>query len=720
MNRKIIIPAIWYLLIGSFIVSNSIQSQVLEKSNYKYISPVPNSKYIMPENNIALRHGDRIDEESLQNFGMLVSGSESGRITGKIKLSTDGKTLIFNPNKPFQFSEKIQVKTSGLVKTYKGECIQPVNFSFYITDNIPHLPKDYIWKEELKYHQSFIRNNSGNYSPRNKSINEFNLPEDYPDFSVEVLNNPSVEGYYFIAPFGYWGWFPDATPYLIIHDTTGAPVFYRKLDYEPYDFKLNENGLLSFYYNNWPDSRNYVMNKSFDIIDDYTMQNGYGSDFHEFFMLENGHAFVMDYDPQIVDMSQYVTGGVENATVIGWVFQELDIDKNVVFQWRSWDHFEILDAEGYVDLTASSIDLIHGNSIEVGLDNNLLLSPRNLNEITKIDRNSGEIIWRLEGNNNMFEFINDTLHFSWQHDARILANGNLSLFDNGSYHLDPKFSSTAVYELDEENLTATLTRRLRSDPDVFGVIMGNAQEASNGNIVTGWGSGVPGTTEFNTAGEIVAEYYFESINYRAYRFPFSTTYFELNKDTLDFGYIWHEDELTKNIEVYNNQAEDIELTSYYLHSDIFILENELPLTVPSAESISLQVTFSPSTLGNHTDVLTINSDINSDTLVQRIAQQIRLIGNATEGQGDNDIMDEGNVYLYPNPVDKELILKFSSTGMYDLINLRNIYGQSLIERTIDSKEKIVVNLEKLPSGIYFVYLKKSNNTGNQCYKIIKN
>lgn len=720
MKREITAVVVWFLVIGFCLVNSNVQSQVLEKSNFKYISPAPDSKYIMPQNNIALRHGNKILINSLKNFEILVTGSLSGRIDGEIKLSSDGKTVIFNPNKPFQFSEKIQVKTSGIVKTHKGEHIQPVNFSFYITDDIPDLPKDYIWKEELKFHQSFIRNNSGKYSPRNKSINDYNLPEDYPEFTIEQLNNPTGEGYYFIAPFGYWGWFPDATPYLIIHDTIGVPVFYKRLDYEPYDFKLNENGLLSFYYNNWPDSKNYVMDKSFNIIDSYKMQNGYGSDFHEFFMLENGHAFVMDYDPQIIDMSQYVVGGVEEATVIGWVFQELDIDKNVIFQWRSWDHYEILDSDGYVDLTATSIDLVHGNSIEVGLDNSLLLSPRNLNEITKIDRNTGEIIWRLEGNNNMFEFINDTLHFSGQHDARTLADGKLSLFDNGSYHnMDPQFSSTVVYEIDEENLTATLTRRLRSDPDVFGLIMGNAQETYNGNIVTGWGSGVPGITEFNTEGEIVAEYYFESINYRAYRFPFSTTYFELNKDTLNFGYIWQEDELTRNIEVYNNQAEDIELTSHYLHSDIFILENELPLTIPSSESISLQVTFNPSTTGNYTDVLTLNSDINSDTLVRRIAQQVRLVGNATEGQGNNDLSQEADVILYPNPVKDKLYFEIKPS--YNNVNISIISSQGQVILTMEStnNELHQVDLKHLPHGIYFIKLRMDGFKKQEVYKFVK-
>ncbi len=50
----------------------------------------------------------------------------------------------------------------------------------------------------------------------------------------------------------------------------------------------------------------------------------------------------MSYDPQMVDMSKIVPGGNPNATVTGLIVQEIDENKNVVFQWRSWDHFKLL------------------------------------------------------------------------------------------------------------------------------------------------------------------------------------------------------------------------------------------------------------------------------------------------------------------------------------------------------------------------------------------
>ena len=79
--------------------------------------------------------------------------------------------------------------------------------------------------------------------------------------------------------------------------------------------------------------------------------------------------------------------------VVGLIIEEQDENKNVVFQWRSWDHFKITDATYDIDLTDSVVDYVHGNAIEVDDDGNLLISSRHMDEVTKIDRQTGEIIW---------------------------------------------------------------------------------------------------------------------------------------------------------------------------------------------------------------------------------------------------------------------------------------------------------------------------------------
>jgi len=202
-------------------------------------------------------------------------------------------------------------------------------------------------------------------------------------------------------------------------------------------------------------------------------------------------------------MSVVVPGGNPNATVIGLVIQELDENKNVVFQWRSWDHIAITDAV-HEDLTAVTVDCVHGNAIELDNDGNLMISSRHLSEITKISRTTGNIIWRLGGIHNQFTFINDPLGFSYQHHIRRIANGNITLFDNGNYHPTP-FSRAVEYSLDEINKTATLVWQYRNFPDIYGFAMGSAQRLKNGNTLISWGSANPTMTEVTPSGEKVLE-----------------------------------------------------------------------------------------------------------------------------------------------------------------------------------------------------------------------
>ena len=198
-----------------------------------------------------------------------------------------------------------------------------------------------------------------------------------------------------------------------------------------------------------------------------------------------------------------------------------------------------------------------------------------------------------------------------------------------------------------------------------------------------------------------------------------TNYFITNVDSLYFE-VNLQDSLINEVEIYNTNEFEIEITSVYNSNTFFDAVTEFPILVPAKESRIMLIKFAPDQTGVYQDVLTINSDINNDTLVQRIAQQVYLIGNATEGQGYKDLTDDTKVMIYPNPIDEELVIEFPAKNFKGIIQLYNIYGQKVIERAIDNSQKIELNTESLAPGVYFVYLNKLINSANQCYKIIKN
>lgn len=231
----------------------------------------------------------------------------------------------------------------------------------------------------------------------------------------------------------------------------------------------------------------------------------------------------MSYDPQIVNMSQIVQGGDTAALVTGLIIQELDENKNVIFQWRSWDHFRITDAT-HENLLDDTIDYVHGNAIDLDHDGHILISSRHLDEITKINRQTGNIIWRLGGKNNQFNFVNDSIRFSHQHSIRKMENGNYLLFDNGNYH-SPPFSRAVEYKLDNIQNTATLVWQYRNSPNTFAFAMGNIHRLENGNTIIGWGSATPTVSEVRPDGLKVFQlsFAFGIFSYRAFRYVWEET-----------------------------------------------------------------------------------------------------------------------------------------------------------------------------------------------------
>lgn len=88
--------------------------------------------------------------------------------------------------------------------------------------------------------------------------------------------------------------------------------------------------------------------------------------------------------------------------------------------------------ESNQNLAFGFIDANHTNSIELDVDGNIIASNRHMNQVNKIDRNTGEFIWRLGGVMNQFTWINEPEPFTYEHDARVLDNGHITVWDNGN------------------------------------------------------------------------------------------------------------------------------------------------------------------------------------------------------------------------------------------------------------------------------------------------
>jgi hypothetical protein len=140
--------------------------------------------------------------------------------------------------------------------------------------------------------------------------------------------------------------------------------------------------------------------------------------------------------------------------------------------------------------------------------------------VYKIDRQSGEVIWRLGGKKSDFEMGPGT-RFAYQHDARRQPDGTITIFDNGDLKIDDQ-SYGIELELDEDEMRATLLRKYPQPEGKICGTQGNVQVLPGGNVFIGWGSN-PHFSEFNREGELLFNASFppEVESYRAFRFPWS-------------------------------------------------------------------------------------------------------------------------------------------------------------------------------------------------------
>ncbi len=711
-SKKILI--LFFLVYSSFIYAQKIYT-----GKFRYISPTPDSKYNSPATNIIIKFSDAFSNYNIDN-SVIVEGSKSGKHQGKIILTEENKTLIFQPYNSFLEGETVTVKLTKNLKSISGVVIPGLIFTFKISKidlnkkimNDPKLYSNLLQKYfqiNIKKLQKVNLEHQKQVNKETFTIQKDSLPSDFPSFGIDSVNNPAP-GYIFYAPILFPGW---ESAYMIISDNYGTPIFYRKMQGAVFDFKKLDNGYLT-YFELGPD-KYYIMDISYNVIDSLYMQNGYLTDLHDIVVLNNKHFLLMSSDYEHVDMDTVVAGGDSNATVIGVVIQELDENKNVVFQWRTWDHYKITDATYDINLLGSTIDYAHCNSIQIDTDGNILLSTRHLDEVTKIDRQTGEIIWRWGGKyckNNQFTFINDPIGFSHQHNVRRIPNGNITLFDNGNLHY-PQYSRVCEYQIDEKNKLATLIWEYKNNPTTFSNAMGDAERLDNHNTFIGWGSGQnPAISEVRADGTIT---YFQTmpatlINYRAFKFPWKTNLIKTTPEELSFGYVSVGSSKIDSLFIINNSAVEIQINGILNRDSAFIMLTSIPISIRPYDSTLVYIMFKPYLNENFFDEL----NLQWNTEEQRIAQVVKLLGTTvTSVETVPNGFDFHLTQNYPNPFNPTTKIEYTiPKASFVTLKVYDVLGREVTTLVNEGKSAGNYNVEfngnGLSSGIYFYKIQAGN------------
>lgn len=267
-----------------------------------------------------------------------------------------------------------------------------------------------------------------------------------------------------------------------------------------------------------------IADQSYTDIAHVKAGNGHEADLHEDQLTPQGTALVTAYYPIRCDLS--AVGGPADGALTDAVFQEIDVKTGLVmYEWTSVDHVAIGESEERAATSSTSwpFDFFHLNSIGLDQDGTLLVSARNTWTVYDVDPRSGQILWRVGGRASSFKLAPGAAT-AFQHDPRMLADGEISEFDNGASPKVHAQSRAVVLSLDRHNATATLVSQFTHTPPLLSESQGSVQALPNGDWLVGWGQ-EPDLSEFGPEGQLLFDAHLPAHDrsYRAFRFEWTGT-----------------------------------------------------------------------------------------------------------------------------------------------------------------------------------------------------
>ncbi len=241
-------------------------------------------------------------------------------------------------------------------------------------------------------------------------------------------------------------------------------------------------------------------------------------DVHEFILLGDNHYITISNRQESPKNIPAALHPSPNARVIACLIQEVE-NGQVIFQWDGTDYPEFYSASmennDFSD-SVNTMDYMHLNSVCVdSADHNLIVSFRNLNQIVKINRITGAVMWRLGGSDSDFPLSADQV-FLRQHFVRFTDNQQVLIFlDNGLQNTRP-YSRIVEFKLDENAKTVNGFTGYRI-PDKFIQYAGSVKKM-NGNYFIGGGSANYALQVNYTSNEVLLRLNQQYASYRALKY----------------------------------------------------------------------------------------------------------------------------------------------------------------------------------------------------------
>jgi hypothetical protein len=489
---------------GQCVPSTLNRSAVLPGTSLA-VSPLPDSYDASPYTQISLLGAPA---KALSDIS--VSGSQTGKHSGHLKAYSQGDGASFVPSFPFHPGETVNVRGRLTIagKTHA--------FAFHFVpaqlDVLPHVAAAKIAAKPGQV-QSF--HSQPQMQPPSLLVTAHSPQASPGEIFSTPYNGPGQSGPMILDEAGNIVWFhplPSGTvaTNLQVQQLGSRPVLTWWQGYIPPQ--------------GFGEGEEVILNSDYQLVGRVHAGNGFTADLHDFHITPQETAVLTVFDP--VDCNLSSVGGPSGGAVTDAIFQEIDLRTGLVRrEWHSLDHVSLSDSYSTATTTSTKwpFDFFHVNSIDQLPSGRTWISARNTWTLYELNTLTGQILLRVGGKHSSVKLAGGAAT-AFQHDATVLPNGTISVFDNGGVPKVHPQSRGLVLAVNPQAKTDTVLAQYEHAAALSSGSQGNIQQLANGNMFVGWGA-EPYFSEFSASGQLLFDGHLHGSyqSYRTYRFPWTGT-----------------------------------------------------------------------------------------------------------------------------------------------------------------------------------------------------
>lgn len=218
---------------------------------------------------------------------------------------------------------------------------------------------------------------------------------------------------------------------------------------------------------------------------------------HDATILDNGNLILLTVEALSPEQASLVQGGTpgteaDGGTIWADVVVEMNWDGEILWKWSAAEHLAFEDAP--LDPHFAREHWPMANTVNQTHDGDLIVGFRSASLVVRINRETNDITWILRAP-----------VVSQQHYPHELENGNVLVFDNGSFRDGVSFPYSRAIEVDPATQQVVWEYKDNPPQNFYSPYMSSASRLPNGNTLIAEGT-FGRVFEVTTDGRVVWEY----------------------------------------------------------------------------------------------------------------------------------------------------------------------------------------------------------------------